>query len=75
MISEASARALDDLISPSAVITLALAALPASASAAIVLCNCSGSRASFLAEIFLNIKYLNIFFMAADWQVMRLSLI
>ena len=57
MIFEASARALDDLISPSAVITLALAALPASASAAIVLCNCSGSRASFLAEIFLNIKY------------------
>ena len=48
MTSEAWARALEDLISPSAVITLALAALPASASAAIVLCSCVGSLASLL---------------------------
>ena len=57
MISEASARALEDLISPSAVITFALAALPASASAAIVLCSCSGSRASFLAKKYFDEKY------------------
>ena len=37
MMSEASAKALEDLISPSAAITLARAARPASASAAIVL--------------------------------------
>ena len=65
MTPDASARASDALISPSAAITwtwnylqalyifhlddtFALAALPASASAAMVLLSCSGSRASFL---------------------------
>ena len=57
MMSEASARALEDLISPSAVITFALAALAASASAAIVLWSCSGSRASFLSKKYFREKY------------------
>lgn len=45
---EASRRALEALFSPSAAITLALASLEASASAAIARCSCSGKRASFL---------------------------
>ena len=48
MIMEASRKALEALISPSAAITLALASLLASASAAMARCNCSGNLASFL---------------------------
>ena len=46
MISEASFKALEAFCSPSAAITLALASLEASASAAIALCNCCGNRTS-----------------------------
>ena len=48
MIMEASRKAFEALISPSAAITLALASLLASASAAMARCNCSGNLASFL---------------------------
>lgn len=47
IMSEASFRALDDFCSPSAAMTLALASLAASASAAIARCSCIGSRTSF----------------------------
>ena len=48
--SAASLRAWDAFFSPSAAITLALASLAASASAAMALWSCSGSRASFLKK-------------------------
>jgi hypothetical protein len=51
MTSAASFKALEAFISPSAAITLALASLEASASAAIALCNCCGRLTSFLEEI------------------------
>jgi len=50
IIIEASLRALEARISPSAAITLARASLLASASAAMARCSCSGSRASFLKK-------------------------
>ena len=46
--SEASFKALDAFISPSAAITFARASLAASASAAIALCSCTGRRTSLL---------------------------
>ena len=46
--SEASLSALDDFISPSAAMTLALASRDASASAAIARCNAAGRRTSLL---------------------------
>ena len=48
MICEASRKALEALISPSAAITLARASRLASASAAMALWSCSGNLASFL---------------------------
>jgi hypothetical protein len=44
-------RALDALCSPSAAMTLALASLAASASAAMALCSWTGRRTSFLLKM------------------------
>lgn len=48
MISEASLKALEDFISPSAAITLARASRAASASAAMALCKAVGKETSLL---------------------------
>ena len=53
-------RAFEALFSPSAAITFALASLEASASAAMALWSCSGSRASFLQCILRNIGGTNV---------------
>ncbi|KAI9581915.1 hypothetical protein GQX74_011410 [Glossina fuscipes] len=50
IMSEASFKALEDFISPSAAITLARASLAASASAAIALCKAVGKETSLLRK-------------------------
>lgn len=57
IISDASLKALDALISPSAAMILALASLSASASAAIARCSWTGSLTSFLKRFVIISQY------------------
>uniref|UniRef100_A0A1A9Z9S1 Uncharacterized protein n=1 Tax=Glossina pallidipes TaxID=7398 RepID=A0A1A9Z9S1_GLOPL len=72
--SEASFKALEDFISPSAAITLARASLAASASAAIALCKAVGKETSLLRKkrkkVSLMIRYVfQIFFLISFYYI------